>query len=310
MSRVSASKIGQRGLTILDNANTQKILGFFIEESKEHLETIEQGILNLSATANDAEQVNELFRAAHSIKGGAAMLGYSRIQKTAHRLEDAFKVLREHRITIDQKLESLLLKSYDALNELIEKLQSPFGLRDDDAEAIIRQVEPTFGELQSHLASLLTPSGMTENSPKEKTVDWGTRVRDLLKQMLQLFKQEASIANRQQLQNICTQLIQLAPHDSGWQKLVKMAQTAIANPKHSYHTLAPVIIKELKLASDLIELGQNQRITFSTELQYLEKAKLPQVLITLEPKSVANTLLQLFNQQQVSQVIQLLQSAK
>lgn len=295
----------------MDNTNTQKILGFFIEESKEHLETIEQGILNLSATANDAEQVNELFRAAHSIKGGAAMLGYSRIQKTAHRLEDAFKVLREHRITIDQKLESLLLKSYDALNELIDKLQGPFGLRDDEAEVIIRTVEPTFNELQSHLASLLTPSGSTENSPKEKaSIDWGTRVRDLLKQMLQLFKQEANTASRQQIQNICTQLMQLAPHESGWQKLVKMAQTAIANPKHSYHTLAPVVIKEIKLASDLIELGQNQRITPSSELQYLAAAKLPQVLVTLEPKSVANILLQLFNQQQVSQVIQLLQSAK
>lgn len=295
---------------ILDNANTQKILGFFIEESKEHLETIEQGILNLSATANDAEQVNELFRAAHSIKGGAAMLGYSCIQKTAHRLEDAFKVLREHRITIDQKLESLLLKSYDALQELIEKLQSPLGLPDDDAEAIISQVEPTFGELQGHLASLLTPGSVIE-SPKEKaSIDWGTRVRDLLKQMLQLFKQEANTASRQQLQNLCHQLSQLAPHETGWQKLIKMAQTAIANPKHNYHTLAPVVIKELKLASDLIELGQNQRITPSSELQYLAAAKLPQILVTLEPKSVANTLLQMFNQQQVSQVIQILQSAR
>lgn len=294
----------------MDNANTQKILGFFIEESKEHLETIEQGILNLSATANDAEQVNELFRAAHSIKGGAAMLGYSRIQKTAHRLEDAFKVLREHRINIDQKLESLLLKSYDALQELIEKLQGPFGLQDDEAEVIIRQVEPTFGELQSHLASLLSLSGMAEAPQEPASVDWGTRVRELLRQMLQLFKQEASTSSRQQLQNICTQLLQLAPHETGWQKLVKMAQTAIANPKHSYHTLAPVVIKELKLASDLIELGQNQRITPSSELQYLAAAKLPQILVTLEPKSVANTLLQMFNQQQVSQVIQLLQSAK
>ncbi|PSF36266.1 histidine kinase [Aphanothece hegewaldii CCALA 016] len=295
----------------MDNVNTQKILGFFIEESKEHLETIEQGILNLSATANDAEQVNEMFRAAHSIKGGAAMLGYNRIQKTAHRLEDAFKVLREHRVTIDQKLESLLLKSYDALNELIEKLQGPFGLQDDEAEAIISQVEPTFGELQNHLASLLTPSGVPKTSPNEKVQkDWGTKVRDLLKQMLQLFKLEANTATRQQLQNLCTQLGQLAPHDSGWQKLIKMAQTAIANPKHSYHTLAPVIIKELKLASDFIELGQNQRITPSTELQYLAAAKLPQILVTLEPKSVANTLLQMFNQQQVSQIIQLLQSAQ
>lgn len=294
----------------MDNANTQKILGFFIEESKEHLESIEQGILNLSTAANDAEQVNEMFRAAHSIKGGAAMLGYSRIQKTAHHLEDAFKVLREHRICVDQKLESLLLKGYDALQELVEKLQGPFGLQDDEAEAIISKAEPTFGELQSHLTNLLNQSGTSEAPQKEASVDWGTQVRELLRQMLQLFKQEATTANRQQLQSICTQLAQLAPNESGWQKLVKMAHQAIANPKHTYHTLAPVVIKELKNASDFIELGQNHRIVSSSELQYLATAKMPQILVTLEPKSVANTLLQMFNQQQVSQVIQLLQSAR
>ena len=57
----------------------QKILGYFIEEAKEHLETLERGILDLSAVIEDQERVNEMFRAAHSVKGGAAMLGYSGI---------------------------------------------------------------------------------------------------------------------------------------------------------------------------------------------------------------------------------------
>ena len=53
----------------------QKILGYFIEEAKEHLETLERGILDLSAVIDDQERVNEMFRAANSVKGGAAMLG-------------------------------------------------------------------------------------------------------------------------------------------------------------------------------------------------------------------------------------------
>ena len=61
----------------MDSANTQKILGYFIEEAKEHLETLEKGIVDLANMANDTEQINEMFRAAHSVKGGAAMLGYS-----------------------------------------------------------------------------------------------------------------------------------------------------------------------------------------------------------------------------------------
>ena len=63
----------------MDSANTQKILGYFIEEAKEHLETLEKGIVDLANMANDTEQINEMFRAAHSVKGGAAMLGLSLI---------------------------------------------------------------------------------------------------------------------------------------------------------------------------------------------------------------------------------------
>jgi len=111
----------------------QKILGYFIEEAKEHLETLERGILDLSAVIDDQERVNEMFRAAHSVKGGAAMLGYSSIQKVAHRLEDAFKVLKENRVGVDQKLESFFLRGYDVLQDLVEKLQGPFGLQQEEA---------------------------------------------------------------------------------------------------------------------------------------------------------------------------------
>ncbi|MCY7321030.1 MAG: Hpt domain-containing protein, partial [Phormidesmis sp. CAN_BIN36] len=83
--------------------------GYFIEEARDHLNTIEQGLLNLQATIEDPEMVNEVFRAAHSIKGGAAMLGLGSIQQVAHRLEDHFKLLKETSIRVDQKLESLFL---------------------------------------------------------------------------------------------------------------------------------------------------------------------------------------------------------
>ncbi|CCQ63642.1 Signal transduction histidine kinase CheA [Crocosphaera watsonii WH 0401] len=90
----------------------------------------------------DQERLNEMFRAAHSIKGGAAMLGYSSIQKIAHRLEDSFKILRENKITTDQKLESLFLKGYDVLQSLIEKLQGTFGLNPEEANKIVEEAEP------------------------------------------------------------------------------------------------------------------------------------------------------------------------
>jgi len=291
----------------LDSANTQKILGYFIEEAKEHLETLEKGIVDLANMANDTEQINEMFRAAHSVKGGAAMLGYSSIQKTAHRLEDAFKILRENYVQVDQKLESLFLKGYDILSELVEQLQRPFGLQDDEAEKIVARGEPTFIELQNHLGFLLKGS---QGSATVEQKDVGSQTRELLRQMLQLFKQGANVANRQQLQKLCQQLAQLAPQESKWQELVKLSQIAIANPKHAYTTLAPVVIKSLKQASDWLELGQPQNLSVNPELKQLANSPQPQILVTLEPKSVAATLLKLFDQQQVSQLVQILQTAK
>jgi chemotaxis protein histidine kinase CheA len=290
----------------LDAANAQKILGYFIEEAKEHLETLERGILDLANLVNDTEQINEMFRAAHSVKGGAAMLGYNSIQKTAHRLEDAFKILKENRVRVDQKLESLFLKGYDTLNELIDKLQGPFGLRNDEANAIVTAGEPTFAELQTHLSYLLSGAGATETVTESPSA----RTRKLLKEMLQLFKGEDTQGGRQQLQQLCEGLARIAPEENRWQDLVSSARSAIANTKHSYLTLAPVIIKELKQAGDLLELNRGAEITASAELERLADARLPQILITLEPRSVASTLLQIFDRQQVSQLVQLLQTVK
>ncbi|MDT3674458.1 Hpt domain-containing protein [Microcystis wesenbergii] len=288
----------------MDSANAQKILGIFIEEAKEHLQTLEQGILDLGNLVNDTEQINEMFRASHSIKGGAAMLGYSSIQKTAHRLEDAFKILKENPLQVDQKLESLFLKGYDLLKILINKLRSPLGLQAEEANAIVKKGEPTFAELQAHLKYLVGQGKSTPAMAAASSIS--IRVRDILKQMLQLFKQEETSASRQQLQKL-TLSLQLASEQQKWQYLVKNAQSALANPKHSYRTLAPVIIKELKQANDLLEWGRGEEITVSQELQLLATAKLPQILITLEPELVASTLLQMFNRQQVSQLVQLLQ---
>jgi hypothetical protein len=107
--------------------------------------------------------------------------------------------------------------------------------------------------------------------------------------MLQLFKQEETSASRQQLQELILSLSQLASEQQQWQYLVKNAQSALANSKHSYRTLAPVIIRELKQASDLLEWGRGEEITVSQELQLLAAAKLPQILINPEAELVAST---------------------
>ncbi|MDZ8096361.1 MAG: response regulator [Nostoc sp. DedQUE05] len=144
----------------------QRILGYFIEEARDHLNTIEQGLLNLEGTLNDPEMISEVFRAAHSIKGGAAMLGLTSIQHTSHRLEDCFKILKDNPVQIDQKLESLFLGVSDTLKSLLEHLSGPYGLSEDAANTLMSETEPVFQWLYQHLELLVeqAKSGVASSS--------------------------------------------------------------------------------------------------------------------------------------------------
>lgn len=305
----------------MDSANHEKIVGYFIEEAKEHLETIEKGILDLESALNDEEKINELFRAAHSIKGGAAMLNFTSIQKTAHRLEDAFKILRDETIEPDSTLESLFLKAYDILQDLLERLQGPFGLSEEEGEEIMKEAEPHFVELLNYIEQLVagespdvqkvTSASVRASTPSLTAIpsdEITIQVRQILQQMLVIFKQDATPNNRQQLQGMCDKLAQIAPEENGWQNLLKCAKLAIANPKHSYRLLAPVIIKEVKLAGDCLEVGKGTEIIPSQGLEQLAYSKLPQVLVTIDPVMAAETIHKVFNPEQISKLVSLLQA--
>ena len=247
----------------------QRILGYFIEEAKEHLTTIEQGLLNLQSTIKDPEMLNEVFRAAHSIKGGAAMLGLSSIQRTAHRLEDCFKVLKECPVQVDQKLESLFLGVSDTLKALLENLTGPFGLTEETASHIMSEAEPVFGWLNEHL-ELLVKQGNTGVATAD-TDRWQQRqnlVLQKLREMLQLFKQSATPETRQSLQECCRQLVELGEqlNCASWCNLCQAAGQAIANQENSYLTLAKIVITDIKQALELVLTGREAEIIISQQL--------------------------------------------
>jgi chemotaxis protein histidine kinase CheA/ActR/RegA family two-component response regulator len=250
----------------------QRILGYFIEEAKDHLNTIEQGLLNLQSTVKDSEMLNEIFRAAHSIKGGAAMLGLSSIQLTAHRLEDCFKVLKEHSVQVDQKLESLFLEVSDTLKALLDNLQGPFGLTEEIANQIMSKAEPVFQCLHEHLNLLVQ-----QESSTVKTIggdNWQKRqnqVMQILREMLHLFKQSATPEIRQNLQNCCQQLAQIGIdlNSPSWSNLCQSAARAIAAEENTFLTLAKIVITDIKKALELAVAGKESEITITAQLQAL-----------------------------------------
>ncbi len=293
--------------------DSQEFLPYFIEEANEHLTTIERGLLELKSVAADGERLNELFRAAHSVKGGAGMVGYPSIQKTAHQLEDAFKVLKDRNINVDQQLENLFLGSYNVLKELIDKLQSPYGLADNEADRVLQDAQPAFAQLHNYLQQLSGGGVVAAPAKVEKqakttapSANFGIQTLNILKQMLQLFKQKDTPQNRQLLLESCAQLAKIEANRENWQAVIKASQSAIANPDNSYQVLAPVVIREIKQASDWIQTGKDQDISVSELLQQLAATKAQQISIPVEPKAAAKSILQSFNKQQVLHLIELL----
>lgn len=307
-----------------------RIMRLFIEEAKEHLDTLENGLVDLKSTMKDPESVQEMFRAAHSVKGGAAMLSLDSIKTTAHRLEDCFKVLKDGPVKqVDQTAESLFLRGVDTLKDLLARLEGPFGLRNEEGEKLVKQVMPVFAQLETHLKNLaagkvqVVAAGSRAGSgaPTAGAVpaNFAVEVMVLLKQMLQVFKQKESAASREELTAVCVRLYKLGAKIEPWQNLVKTARGAIVNPKNSYKVLAPLIIKELKEAGDLVQGGKAKTIAPSKNLLLLATspkaepsapaaiaAASQQVALPAEPKAVVKLLLKTFNKKQLSEIAKLL----
>jgi chemotaxis protein histidine kinase CheA len=313
--------------------NKQQIIHYFIEEAQEHLETVEQGLLDLAEVISDAERVNEMFRAAHSIKGGAAMLGFEGIQATAHKLEDCFKILRDHPVPIDRRLETLFLKGYDALKALVEELaNSPtMSLRPEIVDSILSGSAANFVALQEYLEEMLninTHDTINREAPViAATVSGATAVMAppinivaivtaTLQQMLVLFKQGDNPANRHQLVGIAQSLSTLKTDAANWQALVTTTAQAIANQYNTYNAVAPLAIRELKQAGDLLAADRDRDITISVNLQQATTTVAPvapvapvaaaQITIPVDVRGAAQAILQNFNRQQVTELVVLL----
>lgn len=272
----------------------QRIMGYFIEEAKDHLNTIEQGLLNLQGTLDDSEMVNEVFRAAHSVKGGAAMLGLSGIQHASHQLEDYFKILKETPgIRADQKLETLLLQVSDTLSSLLEQLQLPFGLTEEASEAAINAARPVFQQVEQHLkylTSIANPNAVStrisSTAMSSQTLIFQQQVPILMRELLVLFKQlDSNPAIRQPLQDRFDDLISLTAFFqlSGWNYLIGLISRAIESPENSGRVMAGVIIKELKQAQEHVLADHDSAIVPSSAVMNL-------VPLAIKPASSAAVL--------------------
>ena len=108
----------------------------FFEEAGENLQNMEQLLLELDIEAADDEELNAIFRCAHSIKGGAATFGFSDVAELTHQMETLLDKLRRHELTPTAPMVDVLLQSGDALKAMLARHQGSGGEVVDTSELL------------------------------------------------------------------------------------------------------------------------------------------------------------------------------
>ena len=126
----------------------------FFEESLEALASMEETLLKLDVGAPDPDMIATIFRVAHSIKGGAATLGFAEIASFTHTLETLLDELRGQRMKVTNTLSDLLLRSVDVMREMIHGAQQR---KPADAQRI--------ADLQFDLELAVAQRGIAESAP-------------------------------------------------------------------------------------------------------------------------------------------------
>ena len=110
----------------------------FFEEAGENLELMEQKLLELNVDAADDEEMNAIFRCAHSVKGGAATFGFSDVAALTHQMETLLDKLRRHELTPTSAMVDVLLAAGDALKEQLAVHQGSASTAPDTSELLAR----------------------------------------------------------------------------------------------------------------------------------------------------------------------------
>lgn len=137
--------------------DVSQYLEIFIDESNEHLQTLSDELMVLEKEPENKDTINEIFRAAHSLKGMAGTMGYKRMQNLTHNMENVFSEIRNDKMKVNSKLVDVLFQCLDALESYVDNIRNTQDEGTDDNEPIIK-------ELNDFLAN----EGQENAQPKEE----------------------------------------------------------------------------------------------------------------------------------------------
>ena len=142
--------------------NDAELLDVFLAEAGENLATIEEGLLALEQHPDDGARVDEIFRATHTLKGGAATLSATTLRDVADTVEDLFAAIRDKRVAVTPAIAGVLLHAVDLLRALLPEKLGDTPAMSDAQQALCDELRRLASSSVEDRNSCLSPGGGTE----------------------------------------------------------------------------------------------------------------------------------------------------
>lgn len=123
--------------------------GVFFEESQEHLDDMEHLLMNLDLSSPDSEDLNSIFRAAHSIKGGSGIFGFDALTGLTHVMENLLDKARKNQLTMTTNIVDTMLETVDRLKSILDSYREDAPIDWDSIEQSTQKLESLVSEKET-----------------------------------------------------------------------------------------------------------------------------------------------------------------
>lgn len=120
--------------------DVSQYLEIFIDETSEHIQSLNDCIMTLEKEPENKDTINEIFRAAHSLKGMAGTMGFKRMQRLTHDMENVFQEVRSEKVKVTSSMIDLLFKCLDAIEGYLDNVKASSDEGTEDNELIIKEL--------------------------------------------------------------------------------------------------------------------------------------------------------------------------
>lgn len=147
--------------------DVSQYLEIFIDETNEHLQNLSDCIMSLEKDPENMDTINEIFRAAHSLKGMAGTMGFKRMQHLTHDMENVFQEVRSGNMKVTSGLVDVLFQCLDAIDAYLENVKESSDEGTEDNEAIIQELNDILAAGTGNAPAESKPAAQAEEKKEE-----------------------------------------------------------------------------------------------------------------------------------------------